>query len=118
MAHSLGGLHLHVPDGREDREHVGAGDLGDGPVGDAREHDGPREGGVNEPPPGLVGQASPPGPPHHRNCRAICRFRDPCEYISYLSIAIYKENVVDSALTIAPSRAHINRVIGFLTGYR
>ena len=38
MAHPLGGLHLHVPDGREDREHVGAGDLGDGPVADAPEH--------------------------------------------------------------------------------
>ena len=62
MAHSLGGLHLHVPGGREDREHVGAGDLGDGPVADAREHDGPREGGVVAPPPlGRVGRAVPSG---------------------------------------------------------
>ena len=108
MAHSLGGLHLHVLDGREDREHVGAGDLGDGPVADAREHDGPREGGVVAPPPlGRVGRAVSSGNTASHQLKSDLYTQDPCEYISYLSIVIYKDNVGDSALTIAPSRAHM-----------
>ena len=36
-AQALGRVRLHVPDRREDGQHVGAADLGDGPAADARE---------------------------------------------------------------------------------
>ena len=42
QAHPPGGLRLPVPDGREDLEHVGAGDLRDGHLADAREGEPPQ----------------------------------------------------------------------------
>ena len=42
LAHPPGGLRLPVPDGREDLEHVGARDLRDGHLADAREGEPPQ----------------------------------------------------------------------------